>query len=113
MPFAGRNHLFLGLNKFFCIFPSLTGQKRGKYFRVNLTVLKPFLSLYPHIACLPNIRARPRAGSRAAPSLEAHHRSHGPNRGSNSGGKQTINKKTYAVSLIGLKVSLKFDNEST
>ena len=30
MPFAGQNHLFLRINKFFCLFPSLTEKRKKK-----------------------------------------------------------------------------------
>ena len=39
--------------------------------------------------------------SRASPSVEAHHRSVGPDKGRNSGGRQII-KKHQVVSVVGI-----------
>ena len=49
------------------------------------------------------IRACPRPHSRAAPSVEAHHRVSGPNTGRNCGGRQIKKDKNVDLSL-GAKV---------
>ena len=49
----------------------------------------------------PLISAHSKVNSRTAPSLEAHHRSHGPDKGNNSGGSR---KKMYIIRFIRLTV---------
>ena len=52
----------------------------------------------------PQIRARPKAKSRAASSVEAHHCVHGPNTGRNSGGRRIIKKSFLLQNFLSVRM---------